>query len=65
MNISVIVTTFNRPGSLEKVLDGLLNQTRLPWEIIVADDGSSEETCRLVNQIALSSPDCPVRHVLA
>jgi len=63
MNISVIVTTFNQPDSLKKVLEGLLNQTRLPREIIVADDGSLEETSRLVNKIALSSPNCPVRHV--
>lgn len=63
MKISVIVTTFNRPDSLKKVLEGLLNQTVLPWEIIVADDGSTEETSYLVDQMALSSPDCPVRHV--
>ncbi|WP_020588407.1 glycosyltransferase family 2 protein [Desulfobacter curvatus] len=63
MNISVIVTTFNRPDSLKKVLEGLLNQTRLPCEIIVADDGSLEETSHLVNQMAMSSPNCPVRHV--
>ncbi len=63
MNVSVIVTTFNRPDSLKKVIEGLLNQTRLPLEIIVADDGSTEETAQLVNQMALSSSDCPVRHV--
>ena len=44
MKVSVIVTTYNRPGALVRVLDGLLAQTRLPDEIIVADDGSGEET---------------------
>ena len=44
MKVSVIVTTYNRPGALIRVLDGLLAQTRLPDEIIVADDGSGEET---------------------
>jgi len=63
MKLSVIVTTYNRPDSLKRVLHGLLNQTMIPHEIIVADDGSSEETLILVNQIALSSPNCPVLHV--
>lgn len=63
MNISVIVTTFNRPDSLEKVLDGLLNQTQLPRQIIVADDGSTQETSHLVNQMALLSQSCPILHV--
>jgi len=44
MKVSVIVTTYNRPDALKKVVDGLLCQTRLPSEIIVADDGSGPET---------------------
>ena len=44
MTISIIVTTYNRPDALKKVLDGLLNQTHLPDEIIIADDGSGDET---------------------
>ncbi|MBI9091600.1 MAG: glycosyltransferase family 2 protein [Desulfobacterium sp.] len=63
MNVSVIVTTYNRPHDLKRVLDGLLNQTRLPHEIIVADDGSCEETATLISQVAASSTQCPVFHV--
>lgn len=44
MKISVIVTTYNRPGALKRVLDGLLSQVRLPEEILVADDGSGRKT---------------------
>ena len=44
MQTAVIVSTYNRPDALVKVLDGLLNQTRLPDEIIIADDGSDNET---------------------
>ena len=39
MKVSVIVTTYNRPDALVRVLDGLLAQTRLPDEIIVTYDG--------------------------
>lgn len=44
MRLSVIVTTYNRPGALKKVLEALYAQTRLPDEILVADDGSGPET---------------------
>jgi glycosyltransferase involved in cell wall biosynthesis len=44
MKLSVIVTTYNRPDALKKVLEGLYAQTRLPDEILVADDGSGPGT---------------------
>jgi len=44
MKISVIITTYNRVDALKRVLDGLLSQTRLAEQIIVADDGSDNHT---------------------
>ncbi|MDM8537885.1 glycosyltransferase family 2 protein [Desulfobacterales bacterium HSG17] len=62
MKISVIVTTYNRPDALKKVLDGLLHQTRLPDEIIIADDGSIDET-RLMLQSYLKHNQIRIKHV--
>ena len=50
--VSVIITTYNRPYYLGRVLEGFLHQTREPEEIVVADDGSTEETARLVRAMA-------------
>lgn len=61
MKISVIVTTYNRPDALKKVLDGLLAQTCLPHEIIVADDGSGPETRQVLGP-CLNSKAPVVRH---
>ena len=44
LDIAVVITTFNRPQFLVPAIGSVLNQTRLPREIIVVDDGSSEET---------------------
>ena len=44
MKICVIVTTYNRPDALKKVMEGLMNQIFLPDEIIIADDGSDDNT---------------------
>jgi len=51
MCISVIVTTYNRPDALRRVLEGLAHQHVAPDEVIVADDGSRPETRRLVESL--------------
>ena len=48
--ISVIVTTYNRPDALAAVLDGLAAQADRDFEVIVADDGSRDDTRSLVNE---------------
>lgn len=47
-SISVIVTTYNWPQALEKVLNALQAQDYPNFEIIIADDGSTEETAALI-----------------
>ncbi|HIG49027.1 MAG TPA: glycosyltransferase family 2 protein, partial [candidate division Zixibacteria bacterium] len=44
MSISVIIPTFNRASLLPRALHSVLNQTRSPDEIIVVDDGSTDNT---------------------
>ena len=51
MRISVIVTTYNRPGALKQVLEGLADQRLAPYEVVVADDGSHHETKDLVRRL--------------
>ena len=61
MTVSVIVTTYNRHRALERVLDGLAHQTRLPDDIIIADDGSDQRT-RACIESARKKMACPIRH---
>ncbi len=44
MNISVVITTFNRYALLNRALASVLSQTYKPSEIIVIDDGSTDNT---------------------
>jgi glycosyltransferase involved in cell wall biosynthesis len=48
MAISVIVTTYNRPDALSAVIRALLDQTDDNFEVIIADDGSSEPTRKAI-----------------
>jgi len=56
MKLSIIITTYNRPNELGKVLESLCGQTRPADEVIVADDGSGEDTKKLVDGFVNSFP---------
>lgn len=48
MKLSVIITTFNSEEWLKKVLVGYSLQTVLDFEVVIADDGSTEKTKQVV-----------------
>ncbi|MEZ5729600.1 MAG: glycosyltransferase [Burkholderiaceae bacterium] len=62
MKISVIVSTYNRPDALERVLAALADQVEPPAEVVVADDGSGPQTRELLVRTRESYP-VPLRHV--
>lgn len=62
MKVSLIITTYNSPEALGKVLESVLTQIRKPDEVIVADDGSGEETGEIVRCFSENAP-FPVLHV--
>lgn len=49
-NISIVIPTLNRIGTLPRALDSVLNQTYQPSEIIVVDNGSSDGTINLLKE---------------
>lgn len=62
MTISLIIATYNWPGALRLSILSALNQTRLPNEIIIADDGSGPETKQLIDELREVST-IPIIHV--
>lgn len=48
MRVSALVPTFNRSAYLKEALSSLLRQTQPPHEVIVIDDGSSDDTAEVV-----------------
>jgi glycosyltransferase involved in cell wall biosynthesis len=57
----LVVTTYERPDALGRVLDAVATQSRPPDELIVADDGSGPATAGVVARHAARAP-YPVRH---
>lgn len=56
MRVSLIITTYNWKEALEAVVRSAFRQTWLPGEIVVADDGSRQDTADLVGRLAAESP---------
>lgn len=46
--ISFILITYNQEGFVRDALDGAFNQTYSPLEIIIADDGSKDNTVKVI-----------------
>jgi len=62
MRIAVIVTTYNRPDALWAVCEGYLAQQGADFELLFADDGSTDETKRVIEDFAARAP-FSVRHI--
>ncbi|MCL1147764.1 glycosyltransferase family 2 protein [Shewanella marinintestina] len=61
MRLSLIITTYNWPEALRKVLDSVALQSIAPFEVIIADDGSDDVTRKLVEEYQ-SKLDCSLLH---
>src|SRR4051812_47552104 len=50
--VSVLIATFNRAHYLPEALKAMLHQTSPPYEVIVIDDGSTDDTSSVIAQFA-------------
>jgi glycosyltransferase involved in cell wall biosynthesis len=58
--ISLIISTYQSPAALDKVLQGVLAQTQRPYEVLIADDGSGAPTRELIESW---QSRLPLKHV--
>src|SRR5512135_2903291 len=50
-SVSVIIPTWNRRETLERAVRSALDQTVVPQEVLVCDDGSTDDSRRIVEAI--------------
>lgn len=59
---TLVISTYNHPDWLRRCLWGYAHQDRLDFEMVIADDGSRDDTRALIQDMAPTLP-YPVRHV--
>lgn len=59
MDISVVIPTHDRAHTLERALGSVFDQTHAPAEVLVVDDGSTDDTEGLIRT---KYPDCHYVH---
>jgi glycosyltransferase involved in cell wall biosynthesis len=50
--ISVVIPSYNRAGTIKRAVDSVLNQTYPDIEVIVVDDGSTDNTKTVLSEIS-------------
>jgi glycosyltransferase involved in cell wall biosynthesis len=59
---TLVTPTYNWPKALDLLLLSILEQTVLPNEVIIADDGSTEDTKELIFEFQKKFP-VPLIHI--
>jgi len=56
MQISIAMATYNGANHVQRQLDSFVSQTRMPDELVVCDDRSSDATLHVLEQFRLKAP---------
>lgn len=56
MHFSVVIPLYNKQNSIAATLQSVLAQTYTNYEIIVVDDGSTDDSARVVEELMKNSP---------
>jgi glycosyltransferase involved in cell wall biosynthesis len=60
MTIAVCIPTYNRPLLLQEAINSCLQQTEVPYEIIIGDDSKNEDSKVLVEEITKNNKSAVV-----
>src|SRR5690606_2018916 len=60
LRVSIVLCTYNGAVHLQPQLDSLLAQTRLPDEIVIGDDGSTDASVDMLQAFAVRARDAGI-----
>lgn len=61
INVSVVIPVFEAANFIINTLKTVVDQTILPLEIVIVDDGSQDNTCSIIESFCLANPTVRIR----
>ena len=64
--VSVIIPTYNSQAYIGETIESVIAQTYTDWEIVIADDGSTDQTAQEVAKYQADYPNIhfiPLKHI--
>lgn len=61
--ISIIIPSYNGASTIVQTLDSVASQTYKNWEIILVDDGSTDNTAEVVKKYLKENPTLPIQYL--
>ena len=49
--ISIVMVNYNHDDFLNEAISSVINQTYKNWELIIVDDGSTDESCNIIKKL--------------
>ena len=62
MKVGLIISTYNWIEALNQVLNSVKNQSHLPQEVVICDDGSRSDSRNLIMHLQQNFP-CNLKYV--
>ena len=61
--VGVVIPAFNSASTIERALRSVSEQSVLPNEVVVVDDGSTDDTVQLIERFIRSTPQVKIRMI--
>lgn len=62
MKFSIITPTYNDASTIKETISSVLNQTYTNWELIISNDGSTDNTEKIVQDIIKKNPKKEIKY---
>jgi glycosyltransferase involved in cell wall biosynthesis len=54
--VSILMATWNRAKMIDKTIESIFDQTFTDWELVIADDGSTDDTAKVIEKWEVRDP---------
>ena len=59
MKISIVMASYNYAPIIGEAIESIINQTYKDWELIIVDDGSTDNSVEVIKKYAPAVADTP------